>query len=200
MGAIILNKKSLAERNVNLKKVNVVEMYKGDSKVNLNDKNCDSIGQIIVKPSTPVYNGSEGEAKVMRDIEIIQRLCKNDLGYKLTAEDRKKFNAAQYPGQTAIEALIGAMYLDITRRAQESGDLTSEFATEANDPNSDQTVNVNWFYKYIGKFGKVTGSNDPINLIEQKLGATDTFTQDIWGLGWRRNCCGCGRRCSWIKL
>jgi hypothetical protein len=175
----------MAQKMVDDKKATVVEMFKGNSKHNLGSHDADSFGRMIVEPSQAIYNGSAGEAKLMAEIEQLQKLIKKDIGYKLSADEAKKFNAAQYPGQTAVEALLGKVYIDITRRAQGSGDLTSLFATEANDPNSDATVNVNYFYQYIGKFGQISGTNDSINLIEQKLGGTDTFNQAIYALGWK---------------
>ena len=146
--AKVINARTLAEKKVNERQVKLVDMFIGSAKENLGSHDAKSIGRIEMIPAQAVYNGSAGEAKIMADVEMLQKMIKaNGRDYKLTDSDRKKLNAAQYPGQTAIEALIGAMYMDTTRRAEEGGDLTSMFATEINDPNSDQTVNVNYFYK-----------------------------------------------------
>ena len=185
MSVKIYNRKTMAQKLVDEKRATVVDMYKGVAKNNVSGSNAESWGRLIVEPSQAVYNGSAGEAKIMADIEQLQKIANSDPQKVLTADELKKFNAAQFPGQTAIEALLGKMYIDITRRAQEAGDLTSLIATEANDPNSDQTVNVNYFSKYVGKMDVVSGSNDSVNLIEQKLGATDTFSQNIYALGWK---------------
>lgn len=181
----IFNKNTLAEQRAKENRSDIVRIFKGGSKANLDSTSFETFGNPIHVKNNGLYSGTAGEQKLLEEIEGLQTLCKNNKEYKLTEADVKKFNAAQYPGQTAIEALIGAMYIDITRRAQEAGDLTSLIATEANDPNSSQTVNVNYFYKYVGKMGVIAGSNDSVPLIEQKLGATDTFTQSIYALGWK---------------
>lgn len=181
----IFNRYSLAEQRAKENRVDVVQIFKGGCKQNLESKAAEAFGKPIVVKNNGIYAGSAGEAKLMQEIEGLQKLCKDNPEYKLSEADAKKFNAAQYPGQTAIEALVGAMYIDITRRAQEAGDLTSLLATEANDPNSDQTVNLNYFYKYVGMMGTLEGTNDSVPLIEQKLGTTDTFTQSICVIGWK---------------
>lgn len=181
----IFNKTTLAEQRAKENRVDIARIFKGGRKQNLETTNSESFGLPIPVKNNGVYSGSAGEQRLMEEIDGLQALCKSNADYKLTEADCKKFNAAQYPGQTAIEALIGAMYIDITRRAQEAGDLTGLIATEANDPNSSQTVNVNYFYKYVGKMGVIAGSNDSVPLIEQKLGATDTFTQSIYAVGWK---------------
>jgi hypothetical protein len=182
----VINARTLAEKKVNERQVKLVNMFTGSAKENLSSHDAKSIGRIELIPAQAVYNGSAGEAKVMADIEQLQKLIKaNGEGYKLKKEDTKKLNAAQYPGQTAIEALIGAMYLDITRRDEDGGDLTSMFATEINDPDSDQTVNVNYFYRYVAVMGEISGTNDGVNLIQQKLGGTDSFVQTIKAVGWK---------------
>lgn len=181
----VYNARTLAKQKVEDRQVQVLNMFKGDASANLNGHNTESMGKIQVVPGSAVYNGSEGEAKIMADIEQLQKLCKENPNKVLDDKERAKFNAAQYPGQTAIEALIGTMYMDITRRAQEGGDLTSMFATEINDANSDAIVRVNMFYPYVGKMGEVSGSNDGVNLIEQKLGGTDSFSQSIKAVGWK---------------
>lgn len=176
----------MAKEMAENKQSTIVKMFKGAAKQNLEAKSEDYFGYPIeLVLSSSRYEGSSAEAKFMGEIEQLQRFAKDDPGKILTEDDCKKVNAAQYPGQTAIEALLGKMYVDITRRSIEAGDLTSLFAREANDPNSDQTVNVNYFYKYIGYMGEVKGTNDSVNLIEQKLGGTDTFTQAIYAVGWK---------------
>lgn len=181
----IFNARTMAEKKVNERQVTVVDMFKGNAAQNLDGKGAESIGRLSIVPSHANYNGTEAEAKVMADIEVLQGMSKANAEAKLSAEDRKKLNAAQNPGQTAIEALIGAVYMDITRRNQEGGDLTSQFATEMNDANADATVRVNQFYKYVGKMKTVSGSNDNVPLIEQKLGETDNFDLDIKAVGWK---------------
>ncbi len=182
----IFNARSMAEEKVNERQVTIVEMFTGSAKENMGSRAAKPAGKIEMIPTNARYNGSAAEKKVLADIEYLQEIVK-EKGEKhnLSKEDKAKFNAAEYPGQTAIEALVGAVYMDITRRAEEGGDLTSLFATEMNDPNSDELVRVNWFSKYIGTMGEITGTNDRVNLIEQNTGSTDSFSQTIKGVGWK---------------
>ena len=182
----VYNRQTMAKEMAENKETAVIKMFKGKALQNLEAKNESFYGrEIEIEASSARYNGSRSEEKLMGEIEQIQAMAKDDPHKVLTLDEIKKVNAAQYPGQTAIEALLGKMYIDITRRSMENGDLTSLFAREANDPNSDETVNVNYFYKYVGLMGEVTGTGDSVNLIEQKLGATDTFSQKIYAIGWK---------------
>ena len=93
--------------------------------------------------------------------------------------------AAQAPSATDLAALLGTMLLDVTRRAQDTGDLTSRIATEVIDPNFPKSVTLVDFLPYIGEFGTFKGTGDPANLVEQKTGETDTATLAMSGLGWQ---------------
>lgn len=93
--------------------------------------------------------------------------------------------AAQAPSAADLATLLGTMLLDVTRRAQDTGDLTSRIATEVIDPNFPKSVTLVDFLPYIGEFGTFKGTGDPANLVEQKTGETDTATLSMAGLGWQ---------------
>lgn len=180
--AIIYNRESLKKINQEKGKVDVIKIYKGDAKQNIastdaqthNFKVMNAEGKIEELKSLAVkhngdYVGSEGHSRLWNEIEGL----------------KEKYNAAQVPSQDVIDALLGKLFIDVTRRAQEAGDLTSLICTEITDANAPEVVTTKWLYKYVGKMGEVTGSNDSVNLIEQKTGATDTFNLTINALGWK---------------
>ena len=178
--ATIINKETL--KKMNQGKATTIRLYKGDARQNavsekyevrpikiLNaEGKIEELRSLAVKHNGD-YVGSEGHARLWNEIE----------------ELRAKYNAAQGPAQDVLDALLGKMFIDITRRVQEAGDLTSLICTEINDPESAEVVNVRWLYKYVGKMGEVAGSNDSVNLIEQKTGATDSFSLKIKAIGWK---------------
>jgi len=159
-------KNVLAERG----KANVVQIFQGDKKSNFEASQALTIGKKIVTPyKKENWSDSADCARLYDDIESLQ----------------KKMNAAQAPTTAQIEAILGKMFIDITRRAQEAGDLTSFVAREITDLNADKTVTVRDILKYRGKFKVMSGANDSVPLIEQALGNTDTFALYIRGLGWK---------------
>ena len=191
----VINRESLKKINKDKNKVDVIRIYKGTAKQNLSstvpetykfkvndDKSVEDkfkeLESIRVKHNGD-YVGSEGHAKLWEEIEELKA------NYDIQIKANPKINAAQNPAQATVEALLGKMFIDVTRRAQEAGDLTSLFATEVSDPNASETVNTRWLYKYVGKMGNIAGSNDSVNLIEQKTGETDSFDLDIPAIGWK---------------
>jgi hypothetical protein len=176
MAPKIITMDSLKDLRLKQNRSDVVKIYRGNAKHNLQidspslitlpDYNSD---RIIVPMSNADYINSPGYNKLWEEID----------------ELKMKMNAAQSPTDAEITALIGKMFIDVTRRAQEAGDLTDFFATQINDENANETINLKYLYKYIGYMGLIAGSNDSVNLIEQKLGETDTFNLYIHALGWK---------------
>lgn len=97
----------------------------------------------------------------------------------------KERNAAQAPSDDVLTALLGKIFMDITRRVQEAPDLTALIATEITDFEFSETVNLREIYKYIGKFSEIKGNNDSVPLIEQAFGETDSVDMALRGLGWK---------------
>jgi len=166
----VINARTLAERLAKEKVANTVRIYRGDARHNLEAKEYESFGNdIIVKAANARYAGTDGEARLWNEIHLLKQRIEN---------------AAQAPSQTDLEALIGKMFIDITRRYQEKGDLTGIIAQELNDPNFPKSVNLQDFYKYVGKFGVIQGNGDAVPLVQQLLGETASVTMAIRGIGW----------------
>ena len=166
----LINSETIKDVRLKQNRADIVRIFQGGAKQNLAAKAPLTIGKSMIVPMTNAnYVESEGYARLWTEIEDLS----------------KKLNAAQVPAQSVIEALLGKLFIDVTRRAQEAGDLTSLFATEITDLDADQTMTASYFRKYIGVMGEVTGSNDSVNLIEQKTGDTDTFSLAIYALGWK---------------
>ena len=164
MSVKLINSETIKDIRLKNNHASVVQVYAGDR------KNSTPVGdKVLVPMKNANYADSEGKMKLWNEMAVLV----------------KKLNAAQVPAQADIEALVGKMYIDMTRRAQEAGDLTSFFATEINDPEAPEVITTKYIYKYIGVMEEVTGSNDSVNLIEQKLGETDTFPTVITALGWK---------------
>lgn len=164
MSVKLINKETIKDIRLKNNHASVVQVYAGDRKNNV------AVGdKVLVPMKNANYADSEGKMKLWNEMSDLV----------------KKINAAQVPAQADIEALVGKMYIDMTRRAQEAGDLTSFFATEISDPEAPEVITTKYIYKYIGLMEEVTGSNDSVNLIEQKLGDTDTFPTVITALGWK---------------
>lgn len=94
-------------------------------------------------------------------------------------------NAAQPPSQDDLDAFFGKFFIEVTRRAVESPDLTSLIANEVTNFEFPAIVSLNDFKKFRGKMGKVQGTNDPVPLIEQNTGGTDTVSLYIKAVGWK---------------
>ncbi len=166
----VLNARTLAEQLAARKASNTARIYQGSKEQNLDAKEPQTIGREIVVPVTnAVYTGSEGEARLLAEIRNIQTKVKN---------------AAQAPSASTLEALVGKMFIDITRRYQEKGDFTSVIVKELTDPNFPKAINLQDFYKYIGRFDEVSGSGDAVPLVQQLLGDTTSVTMLIRALGW----------------
>jgi len=166
----IINKETLKDMRVKQNRADTVAIFQGSAKSNKSDSTPKTHGlDVIVPMKNTAYVGSEGYIKLWNEIEDLQ----------------KKFNAAQAPSTAELEALLGKLFIDLTRRTQEAGDLTSLIATEITDLNAPETINTKYLYDYVGKMGLIAAANDSVNLIEQKLGATDSFDLEIYAVGWK---------------
>ena len=170
MAPKIITLDSLKDLRLKSNRKDTVRIFKGNANQNMLTGEPDTYGDRVIVPMTNSdYLNSPGHDRLWNEIEDL----------------KKKMNAAQAPSDADIVALIGKMFIDVTRRAQEAGDLTDFFATQITDLNANETINLKYLYKYVGLMGEVTGSNDSVNLIEQKLGETDSFNLAIHALGWK---------------
>ncbi|MCK4816904.1 hypothetical protein KA005_14130, partial [bacterium] len=166
----IINRETIKDLRVKQNRSDLVQIFQGDKKLNLSSGDPKFHGEAVVVPmKNSNYVNSAGYHKLWNEIK----------------ELREKYNAAQSPSAATLEALLGKVFIDITRRAQEAGDLTSFFATEINDLEAAETINTRYIKKYIGEMGLIAGSNDSVNLIEQNLATTDTFDLAIYAIGWK---------------
>jgi len=138
--------------------------------------------------SAPVFEGTKqfnlsaatGATRFVesaKDSETL-RFEMDQLRYKVT-------NAAQAPSNAEIEAFWGKFYIDVTRRANESPDLTSVIAAESVNFEFPETVNLRDLEKFRGVMKTVSGANDGVSLIEQNTGNVDTLTLTIKAVGWK---------------
>lgn len=166
----VINKETFNEMKVKQNRADTVAIFQGSAKSNKSDTVARTHGFSVIVPMKNInYVGSEGYIKLWNEIEGLQ----------------KKMNAAQAPSAAELEALVGKVFIDLTRRVQEAGDLTSLFVTEITDLNAPETINTKYLYDYVGKMGLIAAANDSVNLIEQKLGTTDSFDLEIYAVGWK---------------
>lgn len=166
----IINKESLKKINVDNQKSDIVRIFKGGMEANKANAQVQTFGESMRVPMTGTqYEGSEGHARLWNEIEDLQ----------------KKMNAAQAPDADTLAALVGKIFIDVTRRSQEAGDLTSLFANEMTDLNAPEDVNLRNILDYVGKMETISGANDSVPLIEQNLAATDTVSMVIKATGWK---------------
>jgi hypothetical protein len=147
-----------------------VNMFKGDKEYNLMVQDPQKIGKTrIVKMGSEKWHNSVGYNKLWTEIEDLHR----------------KINAAQAPSSSDITDLLGKLFIDITRRQQESPDLTNRICTEITNLNFDETINLRQIYKYRGEMQQIEGTGDSVPLIEQDTGRVETATMAIYALGWK---------------
>lgn len=111
-------------------------------------------------------------------------VVKNELD-ELQALRNRITNSAQAPSAADIEAFFGKFYIELARRVAESVDLTTMIAREQTDLDFPEVVTLKELLPYRGFMGMVQGTNDPVPLIEQNTGVTDTVTLYIKALGWK---------------
>jgi len=166
----VFNRETIIEERLRNAHATHAVIFEGNASDNLHAQgNPKKIVNNIVKMTNANYVCSEGYHKLWNEIEDIQKRC----------------NAAQAPSSADLVALLGKVFIDITRRAQEAPDLTSLLATEVTNFEFSETVNTNEFWPYRGKFKEIAGTNDSVPLIEQSLGEVDTVNMTIRALGWK---------------
>lgn len=172
----VFNRAGLIEDRLKNKLATPVAIFRGSAKDNLESTANSVIGeQMIIEMPNARWEGSEGYHTLWGEIAALQKKAKTEMAT----------NAAQAPSTATLEELVQKYFIDITRRSQESPDLTSLIATEVTDFEFPETVNVKNLLDYVGKMEEMSGTNDSVPLIEQNFGVTDTFGLSILGLGWK---------------
>lgn len=98
---------------------------------------------------------------------------------------RRIVNSAQAPAAADIEAFFGKFYVELARRVAEAADLTTLIAAEQTNLDFSEVITLRELLPFRGFMGVIQGSNDPVPLIEQNSGVTDTLTLYIKALGWK---------------
>ena len=166
----VINREALIEKRVKSNFATEAMVFSGSADQNLKDSKPVVYGdKILVPMKNGNWENSEGKIRLWNEI----------------GELHKKINAAQAPSDDALTALLGKIFIDITRRAQEAPDMTSLIATEDTNLEFSETINMREIWPYRGKFKTISGSNDSVPLIEQALGEVDTVNMEIVALGWK---------------
>ena len=171
----VFDQDGLKEYRLKQKTATNVAIFSGNAAENVKEK-TEIIGKELIVPMTnTAWEGSEGHVQLWGEIKDLQDKARKEMAV----------NANQAPSATTIEALLQKVIIDITRRRQESGDLTSIIATEITDFDFPEVISLRELYDYVGEMQEVSGSNDSVPLIEQALGTTDTVSMKILAIGWK---------------
>jgi len=178
----IINRETLLEQRLKNQHTTEMAVFSGDARSNLAAKEPKVLVSADVKLTNTDYQNSAGNRRLMREIGELQHRAKN---MDESALIKPVMNAAQAPEASVLSDLIGKVFTDITRRYQEAGDLTSVIAREETNLGYAQDVNLRDILPYRGEFDVISGANDSVNLIEQKLGSVETVTHAIRAIGWK---------------
>ena len=171
----VFDQDGLKEYRLKQKMATNVAIFSGNAAENVKGQ-TEIIGKELIVPMTnSVWEGSEGYAKLWSEIKDLQDKARKEMAV----------NANQAPSATTLESLLQKVIIDITRRRQESGDLTSLVATEITDFDFPEVITLRELYDYVGEMQEISGSNDSVPLIEQALGVTDTVSMKILAIGWK---------------
>ena len=171
----VFDQDGLKEYRLKQKTATNVAIFSGNAAENVKEK-TEIIGKELIVPMTnTAWEGSEGHAQLWSEIKDLQDKARKEMAV----------NANQAPSATTLESLLQKVIIDITRRRQESGDLTSLVATEITDFEFPEVISLRELYDYVGEMQEVSGSNDSVPLIEQALGTTDTVSMKILAIGWK---------------
>jgi len=171
----VFDQDGLKEYRLKQKTATNVAIFSGNAAENVKEK-TEIIGKELIVPMTnTAWEGSEGHVQLWSEIKDLQDKARKEMAV----------NANQAPSATTLESLLQKVIIDITRRRQESGDLTSLIATEITDFDFPEVISLRELYDYVGEMQEVSGSNDSVPLIEQALGVTDTVSMKILAIGWK---------------
>lgn len=171
----VFDQDGLKEYRLKQKTATNVAIFSGNAAENVKEK-TEIIGKELIVPMTnTAWEGSEGHVQLWGEIKDLQDKARKEMAV----------NANQAPSPTTLETLLQKVIIDITRRRQESGDLTNLIATEITDFDFPEVISLRELYDYVGEMQEVSGSNDSVPLIEQALGTTDTVSMKILAIGWK---------------
>jgi hypothetical protein len=168
--AKIINRDTLAEQRHKNETSSEYALFKGSALDNLSASLPETHLKGEVAMASVQYAGSSGQRRLLDEIGTLQNKFKN---------------AAQEPNKDVLKELVQKILIDITRRAQEAGDLTSVIAREETNLAFARDVNLLDILPYRGKFEAFAGTNGSVPLIEQALGSVETVSHTIRALGWK---------------
>jgi hypothetical protein len=142
----------------------------GEPVVKSNGEKCESL---VVADGAKRWENSEGYANLWDRIE--------DKINSLKSQVERKVNIANFPSD--YYDLIDMMRMDVTRRRMEVIDFTTMLTQERTNPAFSKSIALVEFMDYAGAFEQISGTNDPVPLLEQKTGAKDSVTMHLYGLG-----------------
>jgi predicted RNA-binding Zn ribbon-like protein len=179
----ILDKQALLEKRVAEKATIRTEVFEGDSFNTFNSGNFPqgnpekvaSRGRSITMGS-PIWDGSEGHAKIWNAIEEVQKRIRKNLDGQ-----KRVINAAMLPDD--LNTLIDLIRIDITRRTLQEADYTDIVGIVRSDPSFNKSVRLDEFLPYGAAFTDIFGNNDAVKLLEHKSGATDVVNMVLRAVG-----------------
>ncbi len=174
MKAIVMNRQALIDERLKNQHADRIQAFDGDMKENLSATTPRPYGrELIVKMTNGNYAESAGKAKLEAEIKQLQKKAQTAI------------NAAQAPSGAVIAALVEKIFVDMTRRYQESPDFTSRIVTEVSNPAFPDPVNMREILQYRGQMETISGANDSVPLIEQAIAEVDTLSLEMKAIGWK---------------
>ena len=174
MKVIVMNRQALIDERLKNEHADRIQAFDGDMKESLSATVSRPYGrEIIVKMTNGNYAESAGKAKLEAEVKALQKRAQTAI------------NAAQAPSGAIIAALVERIFIDMTRRYQESPDFTSRIVTEVNNPDFPDPVNMREILEYRGQMETISGANDSVPLIEQALAEVDTLSLEMKAIGWK---------------
>jgi hypothetical protein len=161
----------------------MLKVYNSDSIVaERKEKTKNVVARIFEGGKDQNLQGTNGPSRRFESekshVELMAEM--EELRHKIVVE-----NAAQPPSQTDLDAFFGKLFVDTTRRAIESPDLTSLIADEQVNFEFGEIVPLRDVSKFRGMMGTIAGTGDAVPLIEQNGGNTDSITLSIKAIGWK---------------
>ena len=172
----IINAQSLIDERLKNEHADRIQIFAGNMADNLATVNSQAAAgarDLVVPMTNGNYRESTGKAKLEAEVKALQRKAQTAI------------NAAQAPSGTTIAALVERIFVDMTRRYQESPDFTSRIVTEQTNPNFPDPVNLREILQYRGQMEAIAGANDSVPLIEQALAVVDTLSLEMRAIGWK---------------
>lgn len=184
--AEILTKEKIAQINHETRRVRTMKVYRnhGQSILSVNTpQEIESIDgrtiRLTVSKSSPRYEGSAAEAKILDKIEKCLRLCRK------AGITNLKQNITHYPA--GAENLFDLLRMDITARIMDLADWTPYICNTIQNDAFTDPWDAQWFHEYVAPFLEFTGRGDPVNLVQIKTGVKESLYFSLFGVGFEQD-------------